>query len=158
MADLTTKTALSVCATVGSRLPDLAIKNGQLIFIQDKHVIAFDFGGVRRFYNQIIEIDTEAERDALSDMVSGAFYFVIDTACLWTYRNKWYQLTTPPKEVLFIGTELPALGSNRTLYVDKLRKEISVWDSDTFEYIVVAEKTKEMSADDIDALFLKIFN
>ena len=158
MADLTTKTALSVCATVGSRLPDLAIKNGQLIFIQDKHVIAFDFGGVRRFYNQIIEIDTEAERDALSDMVSGAFYFVIDTACLWTYRDKWYQLTTPPKEVLFIGTELPALGSNRTLYVDKLRKEISVWDSNTFEYIVVAEKTKEMSADDIDALFLKIYN
>ena len=158
MADLTTKTALTVCATVGSRLPDLGIKNGQLIFVQDKHVIAFDFGGVRKFYNHIIELDTEVERSALTDMVSGSFYFVIDTACLWTYRDKWYQLTTPPKEVLFIGTELPALGSNKTLYVDKNKKEISIWDEEKSEYMVVAEKTKEMSTEDIDALFLKIFN
>ena len=157
MADLTTKSALTVCATVGNRLPDLAIKNGQLIFVQDKHVIAFDFGGVRRFYNQIIELDTEEERSSLTDMVSGAFYFVIDTACLWTYRDKWYQLTSPPRDVIFIGTELPALGSNKTLYIDKLRKEISVWDDDSSEYIVVAEKTKEMSAGDIDSLFQKIF-
>ena len=42
MADLTTYPVLSVCATVGSKLPDLAIKDGQLIFVQDKHKIAFD--------------------------------------------------------------------------------------------------------------------
>ena len=153
MADLTTKPVLSVCATVASRLPDLLIKDGQLIFVQDKHRIALDLGGKRTFYNQIEELATEGARKSLLAPVTGLFYFVIETAVLWTYRDRWVQITTPPKEVIFIGTELPELGVVKTLYVDTTKKEISVWDEETSDYVVVADKTMEMSAADVDALF-----
>ena len=155
MADTTTTPILSVCATVGSRLPDLVIKDGQLIFVQDKHKIALDYKGKRVFYNQIEELATDEERTALLAPVTGYFYFVISTAVLWTYRDGWVQITTPPKEVVFIGTELPELGAEKTLYVDVTNKEISVWDTSTSAYVVVADKTLEMTAEDINALFQK---
>lgn len=153
MADLTTKPVLSACATVGSKLPDLVIKDGQLIFVQDKHKIALDFGGKRTFYNQIEELATEGARASMLAPVAGLFYFVIETAVLWTYRDRWIQITTPPKEIVFFGTELPELGVTKTLYVDTARKEISVWNDETTSYIVVADKTEELTVDDVNALF-----
>ena len=78
MADTNMKTVLSVCATVGSRLSDLVIKDGQLIFVQDKHKIALDFGGKRVFYNQIEELATESARTSMLAPVAGLFYFVIN--------------------------------------------------------------------------------
>lgn len=155
MADLTTTPILSVCATVGSKLPDLVIKDGQLIFVQDKHKIALDFGGKRVFYNQIEELATEEKRASLLAPVAGRYYFVIDTAVLWTYRNGWVQITTPPEEVVHIGTELPELGSNKTLYVDTTNKSISVWDNALSAYVVVADRTMELTVADVDALFQK---
>lgn len=156
MADTTMKKILSVCATVGSKLSDLVIKDGQLIFVQDKHKIALDFNGKRVFYSQIEELATEEERKAMLAPVTGLYYFVIDMATLWTYRDqKWIQLTTPPREVLFIGTQLPELGAGNTLYVDTENKEIAIWDETLSAYVVVADRTKEFSADDIDALFNK---
>ena len=153
MSDVTTKSILSVCATVASRLPDLAIKNGQLIFVQDKQMIALDHNGKRVFYNQINVLETEEERLAILAPVSGIFYFVIKTAVLWTYHGDWVQITTPPKEVLFIGTELPELGAGNTLYVDTANKEISVWDNQQSAYVVVADATGTISESDIDLLF-----
>ena len=151
MADSTVKTVLSICATTGSRLSDLVIKNGQLIFVRDKHRIAFDYNDKRVFYNQIEEIATEEERTGI-EPEDGLFYFVIDTAVLWTYRGKWIQLTTPPQDVLFIGVELPELGSNNTLYVNK-NGGISIWDEDSLGYITVADKSAAISESEIDALF-----
>lgn len=154
-SDEATKAVLSVCATVGSKLSNLVIKEGQLIFIPDKHKIALDFDGKRTFYNQIEELSTDDARTSLLEPVEGLFYFVIDTAVLWTYRNGWVQVTTPPKEVIFVGTELPELGANKTLYIDTANKEISIWDEAIGAYIVVADKTEEITADDINALFQK---
>ena len=59
------KPILSAIATMGSRLPDLTIKDGQLLFIQDLHRIALDFDGKRIFYNQIIELQTDQDRLSL---------------------------------------------------------------------------------------------
>lgn len=155
MADLTTKPVLSVCATVGSKLPDLVIKDAQLIFVQDKHKIALDFGGKRTFYNCIEELATDGARVSMLAPVTGLFYFVIETAVLWTYQNKWIQITTPPKDIIFFGTELPELGIANTLYVDTSRKEISVQDGTANCYVVVADKTLELTAEDINNLFKK---
>lgn len=156
MADANAYPILSVCATVDSKLQDLAVKDGQLIFVQDKHNIVLDYGGRRVIYRHIKELGTEEERKSLLAPVSGLYYFVIDTAVLWTYRaTGWIQITTPPKEIVFIGTELPELGSNKTLYVDTLNKEISVWDDASSKYVVVADKREELTAEDIDALFNK---
>ena len=150
MAD-TTRTTLSICVTSGSRLSDLVIKDGQLIFVRDKHRIAFDFGGKREFYNQIVEIATEEDRLNLVPE-NGVFFFVIGTAVLWTYQDEWIQLTTPPKEYLFIGVELPELGSENVLYVNK-NGGISIWDEEKSQYVIVADKNEYVSESDIDSLF-----
>ena len=55
----TTKSILSLIATRSSRIKDLVIKNGQLIFIQDLGRIAFDFNDTRVFYNQIVELEED---------------------------------------------------------------------------------------------------
>ena len=163
MADTVNSAQLSVIATTSSRLSDLVIKNGQLIFVQDKCRIALDFNGKRTFYNQITELDTDYDRASLSSPLNG-YYFIIETAVLLSYQNEWIQLTSQPEEVIFIGTELPELGQakEKILYVDKTNKEISVYDKDADAYIVVADKTdiadvdvsiETVTQDDIDSLF-----
>lgn len=153
MADVTTtKNIMSLIATSSARVRDLVIKDGQLIFIQDLGRIAFDFKGKRVFYNQIVELKTDAERRDLVSPLSG-YYFVIDTAVLWFYQDGWTQITEKPQEVIFIGVELPELGRANTLYIDKDDKEISIWDEETNQYIVVANYTREVSEEDIENLF-----
>jgi len=154
MADsINTQAILSVCATTGGRVKELPIKNGQLVFVQDKHRIALDFNDKRTFYNQITELETEQERISILAPISGMYYFVIETAVLWTYQGKWIQITSRPEEIVFIGTEMPELGQSKTLYVDKSNKEISVWDEGTNSYIVVSDYTNEITESDIEALF-----
>ena len=143
---------LKVIATSSSKVKDLIIKNGQLIFCQDAGRIAFDFNGKRVFYNQIVELNTEAERLSLESPLSG-YYFVIGSACLWFYKDEWVQITEKPKEVLFVGVELPELGQEGKLYVDTDDREISVWDEEIDEYITVANYTMDVTEEDIDNLF-----
>lgn len=155
MAD-TTKQVLQICVTTGSRVKDLVIKNGQLIFIQDRQRIAFDWNDKRTFYNRVEFLETEAERTELESPDDG-YYFVIGTAVFWKYESgSWKQLTTNPEEIVFIGTELPELGSENTLYVDKLNNEIKVWNEDENKYQVVADKKEmvEASEFEIDSLFI----
>lgn len=99
MAD-TEKAILSVVETTASRLPDLSIKNGQLIFVKDSQKIALDIDDKRTFYNQTVVLQTETERTSLLAPITGLFYFVIETAILWTYQTEgWIQITTPPASV-----------------------------------------------------------
>lgn len=153
MADTTTKSILSLVATSSSRIKDLIIKDGQLIFIQDVGRIAFDFKGKRVFYNQIVELDTEAERLALESPLNG-YYFVIDSACLWYYKDGWIQITDKPQDIVFIGVELPTLGQQGKLYVDTDDREISVWDEETDKYIKVSNYTEDVTDADIENLFI----
>ena len=147
------KNILSIIGTVGSKVSDISIKNGQLIFVQDKHRIALDFNGKRTFYNDITTIDTDEERQNILAPINGCFYFVINTAILWFYNDKWTQVTTSPQEVLFIGVELPNLGSENKLYVNTFGKNISIWDIEEKKYEIVADATEEISEDEISSLF-----
>ena len=153
----TTKAVMSLVATTSSKIRDLTIKNGQLVFLYDIGRIAFDYKDQRVFYNQIVELDTETERQSLASPLSG-YYFVIDEACLWHYQDGWIQITEKPKEIIFIGVELPELGQANKLYIDKLNKKISIWDEETNGYIIVSEKNEEtvceeLNRDFIDSLF-----
>lgn len=149
-----TKPILSVIGTVKSRLPDLSIKNGQLIFVQDSQTIALDINGKRTFYNEIIKIDNDEQRESILAPISGGFYFVIETAVLWTYHTTWIQITTPPEDIVFIGLTLPRLGQSKTLYVNKENCSISVWDDNSQSYQIIADKTQSISEDEISSLFL----
>ena len=153
MADTTAaKSVLSLVATTSPRVKDLVIKDGQLIFIQDIGRIAFDYKGARVFYNQIVELDTEAERQDLDSPLNG-YYFVIDSACLWFYDGEWIQITEKPQDILLVGVELPELGQQGKLYIDTDGREISVWDEETDKYIKVSNYTEEVSTEDIEDLF-----
>lgn len=143
---------LKVIATSSSRIRDLIIRDNQLIFIRDLGRIAFDSQGKRVFYNQIVELETEAERLTLVNPLSG-YYFVIGSACLYFYKDGWTQITERPQEVLFIGVELPELGQEGKLYIDTDDREISVWDEGTDTYITVSNYTAEVSDVDIEDLF-----
>ena len=143
---------LKVIATSSSRIRDLIIRDNQLIFIRDLGRIAFDSKGERVFYNQIVELETEAERLALVNPIWG-YYFVIGSACLYFYKNGWTQITERPQEVLFVGVELPELGQEGKLYVDTDDREISVWDEETDTYITVSNYTAEVTNADIESLF-----
>lgn len=152
MADTTTKSVMSLVATSSSRIRDLVIKDGQLIFIQDLGRIAFDFKGKRVFYNQIVELETEADRLALEQPLDG-YYFILDSACLWFYKSGWIQITEKPQEIVQIGVELPQLGQQGKLYVDTDDREISVWDDETDTYITVANYCGSISVEEIKNLF-----
>ncbi len=151
MAD-TTKHVLSVVATTSKKISDLPIKNGQLIFVHDRQKVVLDYDGKRKFYNSIIVLETESERQETTP-ANGLFYFVVGTSVLWFYQDGWVQITTPPQEIIFIGIQLPELGKENILYVDKINKEISIWDVDTQKFMVVADKAEEITSADIDALF-----
>lgn len=152
MADA--KSVMSLVATTSSRIRDLVIKNGQLIFMQDLGRIAFDFKGKRVFYNQIVEINTDGERLSLDSPLSG-YYFVIDTACLWFYKDGWTQITKEPEEIVFIDVEFPELGQKNKIYVNITtgNESISIWDDNASAYKVVADKTYSLTPEEVIALF-----
>lgn len=153
MAD-TTKNILSLIATSSSRMKDLVIKNNQLIFMQDVGRIAFDFNGKRVFYNQIVELNKDTERTSLESPLNG-YYFVINTGVLWNYHDKWIQITSAPEQVVFIGVELPTLGQANKIYANTTSgaENISVWNEELGAYVVVADKTQEVTESDILELF-----
>lgn len=156
MADTSTKQVLSVIATTSERVKDLVIKNGQLIFCQDSGRIALDFKNKRKFYNQIEELDTESTRKELEYPINGVYYFVIESAVLWTYRNnEWIQITARPQEVVFIGTEFPELGVEQTIYtnIEDGNEHIAVWIDELGDYKIVADRTYSMTSEDVIALF-----
>lgn len=145
---------MSLVATSSSRIRELPIKDGQLIFVQDLGRIAFDFKGQRVFYNQIVELETEADRLMLDDPLDG-YYFIIGSGCLWFYKDGWTQITEKPESVLWIDVELPQLGQAEegVLYVNKTEREIAVFDGASNEYIIVSDYTNEVTDEDIEKLF-----
>lgn len=144
---------ISVIGTVANKLPDLPIKDGQIIFVKDKKKVALDLNGKRTFYNEIVTFEEDQERQDLLAPINGCFYFVIKTAVLWFYQDKWIQVTSTPEEVVFFGTEMPELGKANILYVSKSKQNISVWDEERGGYVIVGEATGLITNEDIDKLF-----
>lgn len=150
---------MSVIATTPQRVKDLVFKDGQLIFVRDEETntgtIFLDLKGKRIIYNQIITLESDLERISLSAPINGRFYFVIENATLWHYADRWIQVTSTSDSTVFIGDLLPEIGQQKALYVDKAKKEISVWNEDGSDYLVVADKTNIATIDDndINALF-----
>ena len=121
MADLTENPVLSAIATSNSRLSELPVKDGQLIFVQDKSMIAFDYGGKRVLYRQIEEISTESARTSMLAPVNGHYYFVVETGVMWTYRNGWVQITSTPSEIKDYADNASA---DAKKYADKIGKRV----------------------------------
>lgn len=152
MADTTTKSVFKLVATTSSKIRNLTIADGQLVFLYDIGRIAFDYKGTRVFYNQIVELESEAVRQSLENPLDG-YYFVVGTGVLWAYKSGWTQLTGRPENIEFIDVELPELGQEDKLYVNKTEQNISVWDDITNQYIPVANYTMDATLEDIEKMF-----
>jgi len=75
--------------TVESKVRDtsiIPIKDGQFLMTSDTKCIFYDLGDKRIQLTDILEIDTEQERQGLLAPVN-KFYFVKDTGSLWKYHN-----------------------------------------------------------------------
>ena len=158
MASEQTKAIISIIATVSKKIPDIAIQNGQLIFVQDSRMIAIDISDKRVFYNEIVQLDTDDDRRNLEDPVNGSFYFVITTALLWYFNNGWVQVTSNESgdshpDIKFIGTVIPELGTSSTLYVNTVNQNITVWSDELQKYIEVADVTCSITQEEILNLF-----
>ena len=126
MADSTSSPVLSAIATVNSKLSDLEVKDGQLIFVQDKNTIALDFGGKRRLYKQIEELSTEDARLSLLAPVIGRYYYVVETGVMWTYQNDWVQITTTPSDIKnYADSVASAAVSDAQAYADEISKRVT---------------------------------
>ena len=111
--------AVKFVSTVDSKLSQLDIENGQIIFVTDTRTLYVDFNDVRTEYNQIIVLRNEAHRMSILSPLK-AFYFILETNILWRYDgNEWIQLTSPPKEnIVFVNyNDLPTQGKDEVLYI-----------------------------------------
>lgn len=125
-------TTIKFVSTIDSKLSQLELKNGQLIFTGDTRKIYLDFNDIRTEYSQIIVLAKEESRLTYLSPITG-FYFVQETKVFWRYENgEWIQLTSPPKEtVVFIDYEqLPPKGEPKVLYVTE--NQTYVWNGSSY--------------------------
>lgn len=119
-------------STVNSKLSQLEVSNGQLIFVSDTRNIYLDFNGVRTEYSQIVILANESDRVNYLTPIT-AFYFVKETKVLWRFENgEWHQLTTPPKEsIIFLNySNFPAIGTKEVLYISE--SDTYIWDGKSY--------------------------
>ena len=98
-----------------NKLDQLAVADGQLIYVYDAREIYLDVNGERTSYSKIMVLFDEEHRKGLKPVTG--FYFVSSTNVLWRYDNQWIQLTTSPREVVVFSNELPQQGVEETLYI-----------------------------------------
>lgn len=117
MADNTTY--ITYYSTSAERLHLIPVEDGNLIFVEDERAIYLDAQGKRTSYQQIICLQSEAERTALPVPVKG-FYFIKDTCILWRYDDGWYSMTsTPQSQIIFRPrSSFPAEGDSNVIYID----------------------------------------
>lgn len=128
--------------TVASKLSQLEVRNGNLIFTSDTKQIYLDIHGNRLGYNCIQVFATDTERSALLAPIEG-FYFVEETGVMWRYKEKWVQISPDNLNEITFGTsvdDFPKTGNDKILYVtdDATYK----WDRITKSYMVIANKTE----------------
>ena len=106
-----------ICSS-STKVDTIPFKEGQILFVQDERAIYVD-GTERTCYQQIIFLQTEAQRTALAVPLHG-FYFIEETKVLWEYDSGWHQITEPPqKQIVFDNkSNFPPVGDPKVIYVD----------------------------------------
>lgn len=82
-------------STTASKLSELPIVDGQLIFVKDTHSILLDNDSKRIKYEQITILQEDTERTSILAPITNIFYFVEETNCLWKYKDGWVLIYSP---------------------------------------------------------------
>lgn len=131
---------VKVYTTVAAKLSQLAVSDGQLIFVSDTRRIYLDFNGYRIGYDTFQVFDTDQDRLQWLAPVEG-FYFVRSTGVLWNYEGSWKQLTPSNLEQVVIeesASNFPTEGDSKTLYA--ANNGVYRWDASSNQYGLVANK------------------
>lgn len=126
--------------TTASRLNDLGIVDGQIIFTSDTKTIYLDMKSKRHGYSTIQIFDTDADRAGVLAPVEG-YYYVEDTHVLWRYKGKWVQITPDNLEpIVFYDNKnsFPLTGVANTLYCT----DNAIYNWKQSSYNMIANKTE----------------
>lgn len=127
--------------TTQSKLAQLPVSDGNLIFVTDTKKMYLDINGNRLGYQDIQVLSTETDRTSILAPIEG-FYYIEETNILWRYKEGWKKVTPDNLSPLFFGAyeDFPPTGNSNVLYIsdDATYK----WDSLTSTYICVSNKTE----------------
>ena len=127
--------------TTQSKLAQLPVSDGNLVFVTDTKKMYLDINGNRLGYQDIQVFPTETDRTSILAPIEG-FYYVEETNILWRYKEGWKKVTPDNLSPLFFGAyeDFPPNGNSNVLYIsdDATYK----WDSLTSTYICVSNKTE----------------
>lgn len=127
--------------TTQSKLAQLPVSDGNLVFVTDTKKMYLDINGNRLGYQDIQVLSTETDRTSILAPIEG-FYYVEETNILWRYKEGWKKVTPDNLSPLFFGAyeDFPPTGNSNVLYIsdDATYK----WDSLTSTYICVSNKTE----------------
>lgn len=133
---------IRVYTTISSKLEELPVVDGQLIFVQDLRTVYLDNHGMRLPYTVIDALPTEEDRVALKDPAKG-FYYTEDSNVLWRYNGeKWIALTSSNSPHIMFKDEVsdfPTVGDSNTVYTNN--SAIYRWDNDKNKYVMISNKT-----------------
>ena len=126
--------------TTASKLNELPVSDGQIIYAPDDNTICLDMRSQRFTYKTIRTFNTDAER-LMAASASAGFYYVEETNIIWrkTLNGAWRQITPSNLEPVFCGGStdaFPQTGMEGVLYYTK--EGIYGWDSETNKYILIA--------------------
>ena len=124
-----------ICTT-SSKLNDIPIEVGNLIFAEDTRQIALDGVYGRVFYEQIMCIPQESMRIAMTPNLVPGFYFVLDTNVLWRLDNEiWKQISGNVSEMVIYGTldDFPRPGVVGKIYATD--NHLYHWDANSETYV-----------------------
>lgn len=127
--------------TTQSKLAQLPVSDGNLVFVTDTKKMYLDINGNRLGYQDIQVLPSETDRTSILAPIEG-FYYIEETNILWRYKEGWKKVTPDNLSPLFFGAyeDFPPTGNSNVLYIsdDATYK----WDSLTSTYICVSNKTE----------------
>lgn len=83
---------LTVIETLKSKISNLSIDNGQLVFTLDSLDIFWDTEGNRKKITDIIILITEEDKTNLLAPLSGKFYYVKENNSFYYYDSDWIKI------------------------------------------------------------------
>lgn len=84
--------------TVKTKLPNVPIEEGQLIFIYDKGELYFDNSPTsRKQITNLIWLNKDQEREDILAPLTQKFYYVKETNTFWQYTGEWEEVFNPTK-------------------------------------------------------------
>lgn len=126
--------------TTSSKLADLPLEDGQIIFCEDEQLIYLTYHNRRLPYPALRVFDLEIDRQ-LATPAKG-FYYVKETNVLWRYDSSWKQITPEGLKPIIFGADVssfPEEGDEQTLYAGD--DAIYKWKSGDRIYYAIANRT-----------------